>query len=931
MLPLTLRMSAFCSYLDETEIDFTKFGQKGLYLITGDTGAGKTTIFDAISYALYGEASGDMREQRLLRSKNAPADQPTYVELTFLSKGKKYTIRRSPEYERPAKRGTGTVKSAAEATLTIWHEEGKETETLRRNDGRVTDIIGIDTKKFKQLSMIAQGEFKRVLTADTSEKTEILRAIFGTERFSILQEKLKEKTDECRQEYEKLSTDMRSRLQQVECQQDSPLAEKVTEMKMKNSEAVISPTESAELIGMLICEDRESCKACEENFKETSEEIDQLNTEIGKAEEREKQREKYLQTKAKLKAEQERLPQVQEMFEKVSGNQEKALALEGEIGALKGKRPEYEKLERLIKEQTETEKKCALGYRRLTEKTEQLEKTGEQTAALKKQRETLADVDVQAEKLRSENKECTNRIVRLREVMRELMDHTRNENARQTALKQYQADKSDHEQKQTDAVNLQNAFLNEQAGILAEELKPGRPCPVCGSCEHPRIAHKTDHAPTKEQVTKAREAADAAYIKAGKTAEMHSRAKALCEKNLETLKTFSLERYGEEKTPQELNAAVKKEGVELKAKIEDNEKKLEEFDRNIQQREKIDRRLPELEKQAEVLRSECDELKTDVARLEQQKKGISENIAALKSALPFESLEELDRQIEERSRRKVMLISALQSAEKALNECKNNIKGFETALQNLPQLSEDSERDAISERKERVQTLNKINIKNRNLITELKSRITRNDGISAYLTQNSETLKQIEDRYCQIKALSDTANGKLIGGRDKVTLEVFAQARYFDSVLSLANLRLIKMSNGKYEFRRSEKALANRGKTGLDIDVIDHDSATTRSVKSLSGGESFMASLSLALGFSDVIQSTLGGVHLETMFIDEGFGTLDDGSLENAYRVFNDLSNEGRCLVGIISHVEALKSRIRNRIVVTKDISGNSHVRIEAD
>ena len=141
----------------------------------------------------------------------------------------------------------------------------------------------------------------------------------------------------------------------------------------------------------------------------------------------------------------------------------------------------------------------------------------------------------------------------------------------------------------------------------------------------------------------------------------------------------------------------------------------------------------------------------------------------------------------------------------------------------------------------------------------------------------------------------------------------------------------MKSRRGLWLSISSEKALANRGKTGLDIDVIDHDSATTRSVKSLSGGESFMASLSLALGFSDVIQSTLGGVHLETMFIDEGFGTLDDGSLENAYRVFNDLSNEGRCLVGIISHVEALKSRIRNRIVVTKDISGNSHVRIEAD
>ena len=227
-------------------------------------------------------------------------------------------------------------------------------------------------------------------------------------------------------------------------------------------------------------------------------------------------------------------------------------------------------------------------------------------------------------------------------------------------------------------------------------------------------------------------------------------------------------------------------------------------------------------------------------------------------------------------------------------------------------------------------------LKNENVLrgekaNNLRMRISSNTGIYEYINKNSPLLTQLHDYYTELNELNLTANGRLTGGREKMTLEVFAQTKYFDSILSFANLRLRKMSNGKYEFKRSENALEKRAKSGLDIDVIDHDSATRRSVRSLSGGESFMASLSLALGFSDVIQSNVGGVHLETMFIDEGFGTLDDKALENAYRVFTDLSSDGSCLVGIISHVEDLKSRITNRIVVTKDPLGNSHAKIETE
>ena len=302
MLPLKLKMSAFCSYLEETEIDFTKFGKKGLYLITGDTGAGKTTIFDAICYALYKEASGDLRDPKLFRSKNAPPDIPTYVELTFISKGKKYTVRRSPEYERASKRGDKTTVSKAEAFITYYNGDDTKTEALRKSDTVIEDIIGIDVKRFKQLSMIAQGAFMRVLNADTAEKTEILRAIFNTEKFGLMQEELKALSDKCREKYELESRRLIAEIQRSSCDEKSSFGDELSRLKETNSSFVTGTDKISELLLSIIAEDNEKLSVLMGEAKKSDELIGVRQTEIGKAKERENTRKIYLDTKNKLQA-----------------------------------------------------------------------------------------------------------------------------------------------------------------------------------------------------------------------------------------------------------------------------------------------------------------------------------------------------------------------------------------------------------------------------------------------------------------------------------------------------------------------------------------------------------------------------------------------------------------------------------------------------
>lgn len=930
MLPLKLKMSAFCSYLEETEIDFTKFGAKGLYLITGDTGAGKTTIFDAICYALFNQASGNNRDVKLLRSKNATPDIQTYVELTFMSKGKKYTVYRSPEYERYSLRGNKTTTNKATLKITYYNGDETRIEELKSGDKVIEDIISISAEKFKKLSMIAQGEFMRVLNASPQDKTEMLRTIFSTENFDLMQKELKTRTDECKSRCDIETHKLIAQLQRSSCSESSPYSEELIKLKDINSSFVTGADKVSELLTKILEEDSLKLSKLKEESKNTDELIEKKRSEIGQARERENTRKIYLDTKAKLEAGEKLLPLLEAAFAAVEKNEEKASALDGEIKLLKEKIPEYKKLEVLRTELSAAEKIISACAKEAAENKLHYEKTVKQTAELRAELEKYKDSAAALEKLKAENDRRNEVIIKYREYRKEIMSYTVSIRELEKLRKEYIKAKIDNQEKSRIYTEMNNAFLDEQAGIIAETLAEGKPCPVCGSIEHPHIAVKHPGAPTKAQVNNARKAADEASELASKASAACSSASAVCDQKKETAEKISAELFGEQRSPEMLIAALDEKGISLRKEIEKADLEIGDLKKQCSRKQEIELRLPALERSAEDTRTALEKMRTETAVTEQKKAGLLQQVKETEASLPCTTKALLDRRIAELESGRLKLISAFKTADKNLSECRAAVREKKETLDRFRNISLKDEREEIEKTEKETAALKIENDIRNESISILRMRIASNSEIQNYIDNNYTGLTKLHDYYTQLKEISDTANGTLIG-REKMTLEVFAQTKYFDSILSFANLRLRKMSSGKYEFKRSEAALDKKSKSGLDIDVIDHDSATRRSVKSLSGGESFMASLSLALGFSDVIQSNIGGIHLETMFIDEGFGTLDDKALENAYRVFSDLSNDGSCLVGIISHVEDLKTRITNRIVVTKDACGNSHAKIETE
>ena len=888
MLPIKLKICGFCSYLDETEIDFTRFGEKGLYLIAGDTGAGKTTIFDAITYALYGQASGDMRKPRLFRSQNASPDVPTYVELTFMSGGKKYKIRRNPEYMRRAKRGTGLTKQLPEAVLTVYDGDKPQEFVLTglqragtKRTGSETDIesiIGIDAKKFKQLSMIAQGAFMKVLNADTETKNIILRSIFNTDNYKKIEQALKERAEKYERDHSMLNDEFVRRLSAAYCAEGSEFSNELQEVKSRNERYITNAGDCVAVLERIIDEDEKRIEEIKKLLSGNEAVLSDKNERIGTLNEREKRRIQYLDLCAELEKNEARLPLLEKEFEAVGDNESKASVLDSEYTRLEASLEDHKKRELLKKELSDSENALKLAQDGVIRKTSRIkELAGERKKAV----------------------------------------YIRN------------SEKSERLNAEYDRLN--KAFLDDQAGILAQELTEGCPCPVCGSITHPHKAVKMHNAPNEQEVRLARKnAEDAARDASGSSADCAA-AKASAMQLRESIISSGKELFENAGSISELKAVVTEAGINLKKEIENDNIRMDKINSMISRRDELNRAVPELERQHEENRSELDSLNRSIAGYNQKIEGISAQINELEVKLAFGTMRETTERMKRLADESRKLKDNYKKAESSLKECRTMIAQQRAMTESFGEVNKESAADELTELKKEVSEIKKLNSSQSDELSEIRTRKSCNDGAKNFFLANSERLDELMRLVSETADLRDTANAKLREGRSRLTLETYAQAAYFDRVLYFANERLVKMSSGKYEFRRSEVPMDNANKTGLDINVFDYESGTERSVITLSGGESFMASLSLALGFSDVIQSEAGGIRLDTMFIDEGFGTLDERVLENAYAVFSDLSNDSRCLVGIISHVDELKSRIHNRISVSKDVEGNSHAIVETD
>ena len=919
MRPLKLTIAGFGPYAGVQELDFETLGQSGLYLITGDTGAGKTTIFDAITFALFGAASGEEREPAMLRSKYAGPEDPTYVELTFAYGGQTYTVRRSPAYERAKTRGTGTTMQPADAQLTC--PDGSVVTKLKDVDRAVQGIIGLSREQFSQVCMISQGDFRRLLQADTDERKKIFTDIFGTWLYGSLQTRLKEEAASLDQQMADAARSIRQYTDGMLCDGGSMFHADVQKAKTDGL-----PT--AELIGLLeklLGADRALWAQLEGQIDAAERAIAALNQQKDAAVAYRQTQKKLNEQSANEKAQESALAAAQASLDEAELAKKETLPkLTEEIEALRHQLPSYDELDKknaaLHKKETlrakEEEKRSRAAKRKDT--------LSAVLCALKDEQKSLEHSGKEKVSLDAQLQQCSER----KAALSGLLSDFERLHIEQKTLLEYQ--KSYLALAQTAAAQLQSfdqiqrEFLNAQAGILAGSLQDGVRCPVCGSLEHPYPAELSAHAPTQEQVKRAKAAYDdaqsaassASEAAAAQKAKAGEKERALREKR-EALLPDSAEEQAEA-TAQEQLAASETQINALRDQIQTAEK-------NLRRKAELDEQLPDMEDELRAAEADWNEADKQLGVLQSEIKSLTDHIAALRQPLTHEDKASAEQEVAGLQKRADALEQALADAQKRQSAALTALTATRAAME---QLQEQLKNGSDADPDELSAQLNAQKAQKDALDQQRQSvhtRISVNESARDGIVQMYDALHALEERYAWMNALARTAAGNL-PGKAKIDLETYVQTTYFDRILERANLRLRKMSGGQYDLKRRRSADNKQSKSGLELDIIDHINATERSVNTLSGGEAFLASLALALGLSDEVQMSTG-IHLDTLFVDEGFGSLDSEALGKAYQTLAGLT-EGNRLVGIISHVSELKERIDRQIVVTKGPDGSSHAEL---
>ena len=918
MRPLKLTMAGFGPYAGIQELDFKELGANGLYLITGDTGAGKTTIFDAITFALFGLPSGDAREPNMLRSKYARPEDPTFVELTFIYDSKQYTVRRNPEYERAKTRGTGVTKQSSDAILT--YPDGHIVTKLKDVDQAIREIIGLTREQFSQVAMISQGDFRRLLQADTRQRQQIFRDIFGTGLYVTLQLKLKEKVSEVRDQREQASHSIRQYADGILCAPNSLHADQIASARS----GMLPPAELTQLLDQLLEEDRISETLLENALEEIEKQADEITSRLTQIESYQAAKKSLQENAAKEQIAITALNCAQERFLTAQLEATAQDTLLNQIAEITLLLPSYDELDSKI---ARLQQKTA----ELTHATAQYENTQREIesmnpaiAALKDELQSLESAAAEKERLSAQHQQLTNRkddFSKLIADVEGLQEQRRILAAKQIIYLDASAVSMALSQ-EFEATN--KAFLDEQAGILASSLKEGIPCPVCGSVSHPNLATLSECAPTEADVKKARRELDKAQKATEKASSEASKQNGTVAASEEALiRSISVMLPGIS-----IEDAQAKAGIEITA-IDTEMKRvsilISSADQKITRKAEIEQMLPKLQQSLADAETAHAAAREEMAALAAFITEHEKEIQALRTKLTYP-----DRATAEAE--KHLLTTKVETLRKALNDATADLNARKEALAAIRatisqlhnQLSGgiDGDSELLQSEKAALQS-RKASITEQ--LKAIHTRINTNDAAKTNLYKKASQLEQLDEAYAWMKSLSETANGNL-SGKEKIMLETYIQTSYFDRILERANIRLQKMSGGQYDLKRRKTAGNLQSQSGLELDIIDHINASERSVNTLSGGEAFLASLSLALGLSDEVQMSTG-IRLDTLFVDEGFGSLDSEALSKAYSALAGLT-EGNRLVGIISHVNELKERIDKQIVVTKEISGGSKAKI---
>ena len=921
MRPLKLTLSAFGPYAGKTDFDFDKLGTGGLYLITGDTGAGKTTIFDAITYALYGDPSGNNREVSMFRSKYADLETPTFVKLTFKYKDNEYTVKRNPEYERASQRGSGVTKQTAGVELTL--PDGKVFTKTKEVDTAIKNIMGIDKNQFCQIAMIAQGDFLKLLLAPTKDRIEIFRHIFKTKLYSDLQNKLKQEASSLDNNCLQIRQSITQYIAGIDCDESSLHCVQVS--KAKNNELPID--ECISLLENLLAEDSQSEEKTAEKILNIEKQADTIKLNIQQGESISRAKLLLEQTQAlleKLSSEKITLAAALDEENKRSVEIEK---LTKDSATISAQLPEYDQL---------SQKQAALAKNiSLIEKNNlTLNKAKTDIDTLKSQIESLSAEAKTLEKCGEQKIILENNILSLNDRLSKLQQLLQSMEALKKNHEEHKKAVQIYKEKQANVDSLDASYkaghklyLDAQAGILAESLEEDMPCPVCGSLSHPKKASKPVDVPTKEELDALQNRLSAANKEVERASQAAGKLNGAINEKMEATLTSIKELLGDIN----MNSAtdIAKENIsELQSKIKSINSEIEQLSKNISRKDSIEKILPQSTKRLEELQDSINTISNTVTTYTSENKAIEERIKSLKSKLLFSSKLEADAKIKSNNDTVLKIQNAIELATKRLNECNEKLASTTATKAELSKQLDGKEEINLENEKIKLNELEGNIRRLRAYKEEIHSRIVNNQSNYKNIKLKSDELIEAEKQYTIVKSLSDTANGN-ITGKDKIMLETYIQMHYFDRIISRANARLVIMTGGQYDLLRRKEAASKMGQSGLDLDVIDHYNGTTRSVKSLSGGESFKASLALALGLSDEIQSSAGGIQLDTMFIDEGFGSLDEDSLAQAMNALASLASSNK-LIGIISHVGELKQKIDKQIIVKKDKTGGSRAEIIA-
>ena len=1034
MRPIKLTISAFGPYASKQVIDFEELKGRNIFVISGKTGAGKTTIFDAISYALYGEASGESRETDSLRSHFADDNTETYVELEFELRGEKYTVNRVPKQKKKKARGEGYTEKSADATLTL--PDGKVITKVKNVTDKIIEILGITREQFKQIVMLAQGEFKKLLLADSVEREGIFRKIFNTYDFEKIQAELKDKAANLSKNRTKSKHEMEINLKNIKGEHDIVIDEYVdfplvieklkdllerdnniyktlneegkivdNKLQVKNQEkAIIETNNNLIKEKEIITKALEELLSKEDEYKNKSKTIidgknakevkyieDKLIETTKKLTKREEDYNLSLKNIDSLKLKQEEANKLLQIEESKECDREKLSVEINNLNKLEEKIIELDSLNNKVMHLKQSAENSKLQIINNKKETEELKKSKEEKEL---QLKDIATLETKKVELESDIKAKNKTLDEVRELFKVIRSFQNTYIEHNNKAKEYKEFEVEYKKVKENYEKMDDLYKKEQAGILASKLQENEPCPVCGSTNHPNKATIKENLkiPTKEELKVAKENLDKLekenLEKINNLTTLNSNKTTYLEQVNNHLSMLSATLNIDKTFNSETAKVVKNLGTELKSVIDKLKDELLKVIDKISLKEKIEKELNLItttinEREQSLIKLEesekiyTTELTQNLTKIDEYKKEIPENITDVKTLnnlietktkelnISKEKLAKLRLENENLAKKLEGENSTSKEINKSIEELKleiannkanfneaikeqgfDNIQTYEDAKLQISmveslekevenynselKLTKAKQEDIINKTKdivfmdittidEEIRSIQNNKKELESKLRELHAIIVGNKTILKNVENLNIEFKEIEEEYKVVGELADLANGKKA---PYISFERYILASYFEDIIEAANIRLEKMTGDRFSLIRKTSKSKGAGQKGLELEIYDHYTDSSRDVSSLSGGESFKASLSLALGLSDIVQSNAGGVSLDTMFVDEGFGTLDPQSLDNAIDSLLELQRGGR-LVGIISHVEELKERIDAKLEVTSTSKGS--------